>query len=376
MSSIGAMSSPVLRRLRRYAHPITDPLVQQRKALVARLEKLWPAVEADRVLETVFDRVTTSDAASRDVPGMPTRRNRDTYLRTIRPTILDPRYGILFDGARIVWGSSDFPDRERDIDFLSVLRPAETIDEAIIGSGHYSGSYYHFFDDFLVKFIAADAWGVPADVPMLVPFNIYETPFFKAAEQLGVFGGRKILRQPRKRSVRLRKAHIVRPPMIHHAYFDAIATRFVDEEPPSPKRRLLIDRSAHFGRRILNRDQLKPLIDRFALEVVVMEELSLKDQANLFRSAELVVAAHGASLVNMLFSKSPCSIVEITPTAFPGTDAYVAMAAQRGFPFKRIRARSQIGKGARSGFTVDPALLEEAIATVDAARVEQGGNGS
>jgi capsular polysaccharide biosynthesis protein len=80
----------------------------------------------------------------------------------------------------------------------------------------------------------------------------------------------------------------------------------------SRKRRLYISRAKAKTRRVLNDQDLLPLLDRYGFEVVRAEELSYQQQVQLFYEAEAVIAPHGAGLTNLLFSEQ-CQVLEFHP---------------------------------------------------------------
>lgn len=87
------------------------------------------------------------------------------------------------------------------------------------------------------------------------------------------------------------------------------------------QKNIIISRKKATERRIINIDLLKtnlPLID---FEVVYMEDLSFKEQIQLFRNTNIVLSTHGAGLVNLLFSENPI-IIELFPTNRDNRDAF------------------------------------------------------
>lgn len=84
-----------------------------------------------------------------------------------------------------------------------------------------------------------------------------------------------------------------------------------------PKRRLYVSRRRAARRRVLNENDLLPLLDRYEFEVVETEFMSFREQVELFSSAEVVLAPHGAALANIVFSPPGCSILELMPSSYP-----------------------------------------------------------
>ncbi|MBV8885321.1 MAG: glycosyltransferase family 61 protein [Chroococcidiopsidaceae cyanobacterium CP_BM_RX_35] len=66
--------------------------------------------------------------------------------------------------------------------------------------------------------------------------------------------------------------------------------------------RIYISRAKAKHRRVINEDQVTEYLARFGFKTVFLEEMSFKEQIDLFRRAEIVVGAHGAGLATTLFS--------------------------------------------------------------------------
>jgi capsular polysaccharide biosynthesis protein len=79
--------------------------------------------------------------------------------------------------------------------------------------------------------------------------------------------------------------------------------------------RLYISRRDAKTRRILNENDLIPILKEADFQIVDMENLSVSDQASLFQSAAFIIAPHGAALTNLVFCNPGCQVLEIfSPT--------------------------------------------------------------
>lgn len=72
--------------------------------------------------------------------------------------------------------------------------------------------------------------------------------------------------------------------------------------------RIYISRENATRRRVANRSEVLELLSRYGFESYKLEELKVKDQIELFNNAEVVVAPHGAGVVNTIFSRDPIII--------------------------------------------------------------------
>ena len=74
--------------------------------------------------------------------------------------------------------------------------------------------------------------------------------------------------------------------------------------------RLYISRNKASYRRILNEPALLEVLNRYGFRILQLEGLSIKEQARIFHSAEMIVSAHGAALANTVFCKESTMVIE------------------------------------------------------------------
>jgi hypothetical protein len=86
----------------------------------------------------------------------------------------------------------------------------------------------------------------------------------------------------------------------------------VDLKGQPRTRRLFISRRDSTKRPIVNEDEIARALERCGFETVVLSNLEIDDQVKLFATAEVVVAAHGAGLANLVFSTAP-TVIELFP---------------------------------------------------------------
>ncbi len=88
--------------------------------------------------------------------------------------------------------------------------------------------------------------------------------------------------------------------------------------PPvtSGNKRILISRNDATSRRIANESNIMTALAPMGFERVTLSNLSVLDQAKLFHSASIIVAPHGAGLMNMLFASPSTALIEIAPESY------------------------------------------------------------
>jgi hypothetical protein len=75
--------------------------------------------------------------------------------------------------------------------------------------------------------------------------------------------------------------------------------------PDEPFRKLYVTRRNAKVRRFINEEEVAAYLRERGFEVVALETLPLQEQIRRFAEAEVIVAQHGAGLVNLLFAQAP-----------------------------------------------------------------------
>lgn len=100
-----------------------------------------------------------------------------------------------------------------------------------------------------------------------------------------------------------------------------------DSAEPNPKaltgKRLYISRAQAKYRHVLNEDQVLSLLERFGIESVVLEQLTMAEQIRLFAQAEIIVAPHGSGLSNLAFCSSGTTVIELFSPYYVRTDYWM-----------------------------------------------------
>jgi len=128
---------------------------------------------------------------------------------------------------------------------------------------------------------------------------------------------------------------------------------------PSTGRRVFVSRATAAHRRLLNEAEcIEALSQAFGVEPVATEKLSLEDEIALFQETELIVGAHGAGMINCVFSPAGAALVELASDTywFPQAAQLTAVKNQR---FALVTGSST---GLRVGI---PALKHDFVVDVD-----------
>jgi hypothetical protein len=107
---------------------------------------------------------------------------------------------------------------------------------------------------------------------------------------------------------------------------------------PNQHRRLYLSRARAAVRRIANENEISEMLRHRNFEIIEAENLSWREQADLFACASVIVAPHGAALANIVFCQPGTRIVEISTR--PGyRDWFWQLAAVAGLSYEVLEAQ-------------------------------------
>lgn len=127
--------------------------------------------------------------------------------------------------------------------------------------------------------------------------------------------------------------------------------------------RILISRSKASRRRVINENKLIDMLLPFGFSAYHLEDLNFTDQVKLFSQAEIVIAPHGAGLVNMIFSQN-LTLIEFLRQ--PINPIFFYMAKALGFKYSQLDCTSESLKANTSNddMFVDLNSLERLIISI------------
>lgn len=82
------------------------------------------------------------------------------------------------------------------------------------------------------------------------------------------------------------------------------------------KKRIYISRNDSKKRKVLNEDQLIPVLKKYGFEIHQLDNKTTEEQIRLFASAGFVLAPHGAGLSNLVYCQPGTRVVEFFPGGY------------------------------------------------------------
>lgn len=224
--------------------------------------------------------------------------------------------GVLFSGTRILPESFAFPSHLEEWKRRSVfkllannyfLRRTRRVDREVLWiTDYWSKAYFHWMTDALTRLLSVrDRLD---DFVLMLPAEYEQIEFVRAS--LGAFAVKNVEFMRENEVLQCRNlsmpTHTAPSGHFNEELIRGVREILLAEEDGEigSTERIYISRRRAAKRRILNEDEIGPVLRKFEFQTVFPEELSFAQQAQFFSRARHVVTNHGAGLTNMLFMRS------------------------------------------------------------------------
>ena len=211
----------------------------------------------------------------------------------------------------------------------------------VVIGGPFDLNYYHWIFNWfsrliLLQMLAPGIYDDPT-VKFMIDARAQEEPYVSFLRGLNIDFDR-VLWSDSQTNYRIEHMVLVSFLSQNSYYPDilkAVATRLmhgVAWQAPTRRRRIWISRQklAAPKRRVVNMDEIAPILAGHGFEEVCLEDMSLAEQIELFAAAEAVAGVHGAGLANLIFCPADCQVLLIEKefNAVVGLDRTFATLAQ------------------------------------------------
>lgn len=106
-----------------------------------------------------------------------------------------------------------------------------------------------------------------------------------------------------------------------------VRSAFAAPDAKPARRRIFISRARSQGRRLVDEEEVWPLLRDAGFERTFMEELTFGQQVALMQETSVLLAPHGAGLTNMIFCPRGAHVVEFADLGFPNPNFYALSCA-------------------------------------------------
>ena len=197
--------------------------------------------------------------------------------------------------------------------------PERVLSEDVVLVGG-SPNYYHWLVDNLPRLLMAR--GFAGHAKLLVPDNLLE--FQRRTLELLGYSAQHLIPVSADECVvpnRMLVPSLLATSTFPHPDVVKLLRKYLlsVQHPPKASRRIFISRADAKSRRLLNEDELMPVLERHGFERVVIGQMSFDEQIRLYAEVDVLLAVHGAGITNMVFMPPQSKVLEIGCRQHPAT---------------------------------------------------------
>jgi hypothetical protein len=195
---------------------------------------------------------------------------------------------------------------------LPVFYPSQLIemDKAILITARYDQNYYHWWLDFITKFEQLNRHEIPTNNVIIRKLSKeYEVESIKPFQEKY-----NIIEVSTDTTYHVKEIYVPLMSSISgqtsSRKIDFIKHNF-DKSESTETLRIYVSRQNALDRRIQNHEEFLKLIENYGFKVCLLENMNLKQQIEVFRKSNVVLAPHGAGLTNLVFCRRGIKIIEL-----------------------------------------------------------------
>jgi hypothetical protein len=205
----------------------------------------------------------------------------------------------------------------REINITNIPPEIEVANKMLVLSSSYGGNYYHWLTWTIPRLKMIEKAGYRLEDFDKIIINTVGFKFQRNLIKLLNIPHHKIIGTQPKGALLKAKTLVTAtlPNYLQTQKFvtDSITERFLKSEyysEDSPKL-VYLSRNRGGSRRVLNEKELLNYLSQMGFITVYAEELDIEQQAKIFANADIIIAPHGAGLVNLSFSRPNIKVIEI-----------------------------------------------------------------
>jgi len=249
--------------------------------------------------------------------------------------------------------------RPWNVEILRSAKSADKADKATWILERVFRNHSHWLTSHLPKLILLKERGELENV-VLPPPSLRTSVIDSSLEMLGM-NPDDFCTLDYTRPLRVKELTVLETDRFRPELLQSVREAFSESITGDPHRRIYISRAKAARRKLLNEDDIWPLLKSMGFEKVFMEELSFSKQVELMQQSAVVVAPHGAAITNVLFCQPGTHVVEIADLSFPNPNFY-ALASAMGHHYWILDAEG-VGNvhPLEKDLRIDPAVVEETV---------------
>jgi hypothetical protein len=202
----------------------------------------------------------------------------------------------------------------------NALRKPKTIKEPVLWclDGFSTGGYYHWITEILPRLWMAEAH-IARSQFAIPDYFFTRWPFCKEFfELLGVHNflvldaRTKYLLEQLILPTRAGNPFYQQPVPMKHS-IEWLREAALQKSTRRLGERLYVSRAKARYRKVLNEEELLPVLKKYGFQIIYFEDYSLSDQISICQHTKVLMGLHGAGLTNMVFLPPEGKLIEIRP---------------------------------------------------------------
>ena len=298
-------------------------------------------VEIENLVYTTTNDSTVSDNSALLPAGQIVTKIvllKDATCFAYSDIILLPTGAVIYDMKESDWmkRGGDFKDDViiKDANHwckLTSIRNEVLIPNGIKIGGMFGFNYYHFIFQLLPKlFLTKD---INQSIPILLDRSAQNIDSMKQLVEWCNFQNREVIYMDYDTAYKVKELYIITTPntcipnlkqhFIPSPFIAAYSPKYIrtlrdnllpHSVRPHIGKRIFIYRGKNSSRRRYNEDECFAAIEVLGFEKVAPQEMTMAEQIGLFSQAEIIIAASGAALSNLLFISPNCKVIILSST--------------------------------------------------------------
>lgn len=111
-------------------------------------------------------------------------------------------------------------------------------------------------------------------------------------------------------------------------------------------------------RKILNFNEIKPILENHNFKIVQFENLSFEDQISISNNCEVMGGVHGAGLTNMIFMNKKSRVIEVRSKGDSSNNCFFSLASDMEHDYFYFLAKPTSNNFYETNLYIDPILFD------------------
>lgn len=227
----------------------------------------------------------------------------------------------------------------------------------------FSDNYFHWFTEVLPKMLyvkkkdAAAVFFVPFKLKsyQVISLNICNISVVTTDRKIAVF-----------RKVIVVGNATIYPGIYHPVLVNMVRENFKNATKPAnglekKNSKIYITRRSAERRRLLNEEEILPILLEYGFEVFDFDHVSFSEQLAITSRADMLMSIHGAALTNMFFLPPGAAVIEMLPVDVHNDKCYFTLAGTLNLRYYYIDCEINGTNHVTADFTVDKEKFENKI---------------